>query len=185
MKPPESPTPTADTIGMSPWAYNLMLAGLGVLGLNGLACCLTAYAFHHPRHHTEKPRMLDRLIARLKRRERDDTTEPPAREMIAPAPPPKPHLVASRGTTPAGSVDEWVMDRLEPVKGAKVPFREAYLDYQAWCRRRSVPALEPDQFGGRLAKLCEGTDVHARTGKDGTVYLVGVRLAATADLVTA
>ena len=94
-----------------------------------------------------------------------------------PSPRPKPRLITSDGALLAGSVDDWVVDNVQPARGAKTTFREAYFDYQGWCQRRGVPALEPDQFGERLAKICEGTDVQGRTGKDGTVYRVGVQLA--------
>jgi hypothetical protein len=42
-----------------------------------------------------------------------------------------------------------------------------------------VPSLAPDNFADRLAKLCEGSDVHTRTGKDRVVFLVNVSLPAS------
>jgi hypothetical protein len=49
MVPPESPTPFADRIGMAPSAFDVMVAGLGSIAINGLACCLMIFGTHHPR----------------------------------------------------------------------------------------------------------------------------------------
>src|SRR5262249_12318585 len=68
MKAPESPTPFADNIGMPPWAFSVMVVALGSVGINGLACSLMVYGTHHPRYRKEKPRLLDRIFARMRRK---------------------------------------------------------------------------------------------------------------------
>jgi len=103
--------------------------------------------------------------------------------VIAPSRPPKLRLITSDDAVPAGSVDDWVLERVHAMRGAKIKFREAYADYQVWCQSRGVPALEPDQFSERLAKICDGTDVYAYTDKSGTVFLLNVRLAANANMM--
>ena len=52
---PASASPLADRLGVPAWALDLVLAGLGSVGCNGLAACLLAFAAHAPR---PKPRDL-------------------------------------------------------------------------------------------------------------------------------
>jgi hypothetical protein len=98
---------------------------------------------------------------------------------ILPSAPPKPHLVSS-DTVAGGSVNDWVVARIEAERGAKITFRDTFMDYADWCARQGAPALMPDQFAERLAKLCEESDVYTQT-KGGTVYLINVRLLPLAD----
>ena len=51
MKAPELPTPLADRLNMAPWLYDLIMAGLGSVGLNGLGCGLLVFGAHGFHRH--------------------------------------------------------------------------------------------------------------------------------------
>jgi hypothetical protein len=53
LRAPESPTPFADRIGMSPWALDVAMALLGSLAMNGLGCALVAFGAHRSRVRVE------------------------------------------------------------------------------------------------------------------------------------
>jgi hypothetical protein len=63
-----------------------------------------------------------------------------------------------------------------------VPFRDVYLDYEAWCRDKGALALAPNDFADRLAQICDGTDVHSRK-RNGIIHLVNVRIANRVALI--
>ena len=166
-KKPVSATPLADRIGVPAWIIDLVTSALGSVAANGLACCLLIFGAHASHRRAEEPR-----------RPQVQVLTPTSRQLVVPSAPAKPKLVAS-DTVPAGSVDAWVTDRVQAVRGSAVPFRDAYIDYRTWCEHKDVPSLAPDNFADRLAKLCEGSDVHTRTGKDRVVFLVNVSLPAS------
>lgn len=49
MKPPVSTAPLADRLGWPAWVLDLLMAALGSMAANGLACGLTAFSAHHRR----------------------------------------------------------------------------------------------------------------------------------------
>ena len=68
---PESPTPLADLIGIPPWLHDLITAGLGSFGLNGLACGLLMFGAHGAhKYATAKARASQGV------QNADDTTPP-------------------------------------------------------------------------------------------------------------
>ncbi len=70
------------------------------------------------------------------------------------------------------------------MKGATVPFRDVYLDYEAWCGGLGAPALAPGSFGEQLAHECQGMDVSTRK-RNGILHLVGLRIANRVALIEA
>jgi hypothetical protein len=101
-------------------------------------------------------------------------------EIVAPETP-KPRLVSDQ--TPAFSVADFVAERIIACRGAKIAFRDVYLDYEAMAQQQTRPALAPDQFAASLAKLCEATSVSVRE-VGGTVYLINVRFAHQKSVAT-
>jgi hypothetical protein len=53
MKPPESPTPLADRLGVPAWIIDLLTSALGSIAANGLACCLLIFGAHHVARRVE------------------------------------------------------------------------------------------------------------------------------------
>jgi hypothetical protein len=100
--------------------------------------------------------------------------EPEASADIVAPEAPKPRLVSDQ--TPALSVADFVAARIIACRGAKIAFRDVYLDYEAMAQQPARPVLAPDQFAASLAKLCEATSVSVRE-IGGTVYLTSVRFA--------
>jgi hypothetical protein len=85
-----------------------------------------------------------------------------------------PQLVIDRGKV-IGSVNDFVVERVEAAKGAKVTFDELYRAYAAWCQAMGFEPLTPQQFVEPLQKLCEAADV-ATSASGSKVYLVNLRL---------
>jgi hypothetical protein len=57
-KAPPSPSPLADRIGWPAWVLDLVMAALGSIAANGLACCLMVFGSHRkaaPAGSTELP----------------------------------------------------------------------------------------------------------------------------------
>ena len=128
-----------------------MLAGLRSFACTVLAGALLAFAAHGRRHPIQTP-----LVE-----QREEVTTSPK---------------LGREQTPAGNVHDYVADRLVATEDATVPFRDVYLDYEAWCRDKAALALAPGDFTEQLAQLCDGTDVFSRK-RNGIIHLVNVRIA--------
>jgi hypothetical protein len=109
------------------------------------------------------PELLRPRHAPVAKREERLEAESEPQEQLAP---PKPRLVSDQ--TPALSVADYVAERIKAVKGGKLAFRDVYRDYEAIAQRRAEAALDPEQFGASLDKLCEGTSVSARESQ-GTI----------------
>jgi hypothetical protein len=90
---------------------------------------------------------------------------------------PKPKLVSNQ--TPAGSVSDYVLARLEATKGSEIEFGEAYVDYTAWCEAMKLDPLLPELFAEAMKRLCAKAQVSIKR-KGGSAVFVGVRLAASA-----
>jgi hypothetical protein len=117
------------------------------------------------------PELLRPRHAPVAKREEQPEAGSEPQEQLAP---PRPRLVSDQ--TPALSVADYVSERIKAVKGGRLAFRDVYLDYEATAQRRRETALDPEQFGASLDKLCEGTSVYARENQ-GTVYVINVRFA--------
>lgn len=148
---PGSANALADRTGIPAWLLDLVLAGLRSFACTVLAGALLAFAAHGRRHPIQTP---------LVERREEVTTSPKL----------------GREQTPAGNVHDYVADRLVATEDATVPFRDVYLDYEAWCRDKAALALAPGDFAERLAQLCDGTDVFSRK-RNGIIHLVNVRIA--------
>ena len=68
--------------------------------------------------------------------------EPEASAEIVTPEMPKPRLVSDQ--TPALSVADFVGERIVACRGAKIAFRDVYLDYEAMAQQQPRPALAPD-----------------------------------------
>ena len=85
---------------------------------------------------------------------------------------------------PVATVADYVASRIVATKGATVPFRDVYLDYEAWCGGLGAPAFAPGSFGEQLAHECQGIAVSTRK-RNGVLHLVGVRIANRVALIEA
>jgi hypothetical protein len=170
MQAPESASPLADTLGISPRLFAILVAILGSVGINGLACCLMIYGTHAHDRET-RPRMLDRLFARMKRKA---PVIPEAEPRIAP--PSRPRLVAGGNARPAGSIPKILSAALEPAGAAsRVEMEEIYGAYARECARQGVVAVTPEEFVDPLKRFCRTCRITAKV-EDGKVYLMSVRL---------
>jgi hypothetical protein len=175
MHAPEAEAPLANTIGISPTAFNIMVAALGVVGLSGLASCLLFYGSHRHQPRQENPRVLDRLFARMWPKAPSAVTIEPTVEL--PQPPPRPKLAAPANDRPAGSVPEILADVLEPAKGHRVEaLDELYPAYAARCAARGKRAVTPEQFVDPAKKFCSAARIKVRVEGE-AIYLMDVRLA--------
>jgi hypothetical protein len=170
MKPPVSATPLADTLGISPHVFMMLLAGLGTLGINGLASFLLIYGTHR-RQGEPEPRPLDRAFARR---------EPGADRLPEP---PRPQLATASPKPPAGSVPKILTAILEPADGQRVEAEECHGGYAAQCKADGKRALTPVEFVDPLREYCKRVGIRTKTSGR-RFYLLDVRLAACVTLST-
>src|SRR5690606_10635448 len=112
-------------------------------------CLLVAdkLLFHRPRKTTPESR-----------KEADPAPDvvPVSQEEEIPAakfrPSPKPRLVSSQ--VPAGSVSDYVLERVEPAAGYEVEFVEMYNDYLQWCETEHRRVMTAEQFAEVMKHLC-------------------------------
>lgn len=154
---PGSANALADRTGIPAWLLDLVLAGLRSFACTVLAGALLAFAAHGRSHPVPTP----------PNEQREEAAASPK---------------LRREQAPAGNVHDYVVDRLVATEDATVPFRDVYLNYEAWCRDTGALTLAPGDFAEQLAQLCEGTDVYSRK-RNGIIHLVNVRIANRVALI--
>jgi hypothetical protein len=155
MNAPESPTPLADRLGVEPWKIDVLIAALGSIAINGLACGLMIFGAHGTHRREKKP-------------------VPPAAEVIDITPgPTKPRLVASN--PPAISVIEFAAGALERAPSSELEFDDFYMAYWSHCKKVDGRAVSPTEAVEQTNKLCGecGIPIQRRGKKR---FLVGVRI---------
>jgi hypothetical protein len=99
-------------------------------------------------------------------------------EPVTPAklpPPARPKLAVVK-SEPFGNVNDYVVARLETAPEHQLEFGEMYCDYEAWCSAQGLRPLTVEQFAEALKRVCSKARVRIQR-KDGTAYLIGLRLA--------
>ena len=150
---PASASPLADRLGVPAWALDLLLAGLGSIGCNGLAACLLAFAAHVPRREPcdlDQPRKAD-VAADLGR-------PMPVVEVL------EPNL---------GDVEAFMLARVTRIRGAQVSWAELYVEYGQWCRAEAFEAVSVEAFGKGLDALRHEVGLRVRR-HEGDVFFVGL-----------
>jgi hypothetical protein len=150
---PASASPLADRLGVPAWALDLVLAGLGSVGCNGLAACLVAFAAHAPR---SKPRDLGQPRYSV-----------PALDLGRPRP--TVEVLEPR----LGEIDAFMLARVTRVRGAQVSWSDLFTEYLAWCRAEGLEAANVEAFGRSLDALRHELGLRVRK-HDGDVFFVGL-----------
>lgn len=149
---PASASPLADRLGVSAWALDLVLAGLGSVGCNGLAACLLAFAAHAPRAKAR------------------DLGGPRSRQLAAS---PRPALEVLEPSL--GDIDAFMLERVQATRGGRISWAQLFTEYIAWCRANGADAVDVHAFGRRMDELAAELGREARAD-GGQVYFVGLGL---------
>ncbi|MBI1651153.1 hypothetical protein [Hyphomicrobium sulfonivorans] len=164
---PASANPLADRLGLPAWALDLILAGLGSIGCNGLAACLLAFAAHGPR-----------LGPAIKAPNLGPATAPMEPHNMAAQ---QPRLGRSVLDLPAveviepGDIDAFMLERVQVTRGGRISWARLFTEYVAWCRASDVEPASVSVFGQRMDALRHelGRDVREDRGQ---VYFIGLGL---------
>lgn len=150
---PASASPLADRLGVPAWTIDLVIAGLGSIGCNGLAACLLAFAGHAPRrpHH-------DLGVPRKAAIAADLGGPRPAVEVLEPS---------------LGDVDAFMLTRVTRIRGAQVSWAELFTEYVDWCRAEGFAPVTVENFGRRMDAMRRELGLRVRKA-DGDVLFVGL-----------
>jgi hypothetical protein len=172
MKPPESPTPLADRLGMPPWLYDLIMAGLGSVGLNGLGCGLLIFGAHGAHQHAaagvaegvQKP-------ADAPRRQKLDTRRS-----------------SSKAKTNRNPVAEhaarFAVERLKPDQDGAAYLDHIRQDYRAWSPTQPFQ-LSDEEIGAELAGLFRGAGIQiTKEGNRHVAVGISIKEATGRELVS-
>jgi hypothetical protein len=181
-KAPPSASPLADRIGWPAWVLDLVMAGLGSIAANGLACALMVFGSHR--------KAAPVVII--------DASQPEAPESPAPETPLEPPRAADDAE--AGKVvqlrsagrpvrHEPSQDAIKQAKGfmvaritradddAETDVRALYRDYVAWQEGKGRKPLPETEIGAALVHLFELAQVPFGP-KDGKAIVRGIALKA-------
>jgi len=162
MPAPESPTPFADRIGMPAWAFDVLVAFLGSIAANGLACGLMIFGAHRLGHKAAPPQSVPII----------DIT--PVRVPDRPRP-----RLATATRQAIGAAFDFLHDGLEIVAGPRTEMTDAFIEYAAWCRAKALRAMDVADFVDDMEELCKRFGI--RTVTEGErYYLLDVRVAGAA-----
>jgi hypothetical protein len=96
---------------------------------------------------------------------------------LAPIADSRPRLVASNPINPAiGAIPKILTAALDPADGERVEIADAYRCYAQECAKESKRPVTPEQFAEPLARFCKGAEIRTKRMRDGSVYLLDVRL---------
>ena len=180
-KAPPSPSPFADRIGWSAWVLDLVIAALGSIAANGLACFLMVFGAHSHTVPTETA----------------NVTPPEAPEWPAQPAEAQPERLVGAG---AGNVvpirparhrrsREPSPDAIKQAKGfmvaritrtdddAETDVRALYRDYVAWQEGKGRPPLPETEIGAALVHLFKVAQIPFGP-KDGKAVARGIALKA-------
>jgi hypothetical protein len=140
----------ADHLGLSHWAYDLIIAGLRSLAVMGGSLAI-ALAVHSA------------------------AAKPPIAvpEILPPAPPLGVPVIAG----PTGDVKRFLLACLPRAKGEEVTASAVYARYQRWCDNQGQSAIKPREFAEKFKAVAERVGIRVR--RDGAkIYCRDVRLVA-------
>ena len=181
-KAPSSASPLADRIGWPAWVLDLVMAALGSITANGLACALMVFGSH-------------RKVASVKAA---DATPPKAPELPAPETAPEPlrpvdvtragNVVPIRPASRSGA-GKPSADAIKQAKGfmvarvtltdddAETDVRALYRDYVAWMTGKGSQPLPETDIGAALVHLFKLAQIPFGP-KDGKAIARGIALKA-------
>ena len=137
---PRSAAPLADRLGWPAWVLDLVVAALGSIAANGLACFLIVFGAHRKHAPIEQRRAEDPPHAERARPEPAPATRKPAR---------------NKETELARQAKAFALARLKPAQAAVTDVRDVLREYRPWCDATGVSSLELQEFAGALANLFE------------------------------
>jgi hypothetical protein len=144
MRVPASAAPLADRLGWEPWVLDLVVAALGSVAANGLACFLIVYGAHHQAEtHSQ---------AGAHPADHTGTAEPQTTATSRPRP--------SRAKPSAKAENEalqqakaFAVARLQPEEAAATDIRAVIKEYTAWCKEAGAKRLPVEEITTALDRL--------------------------------
>jgi hypothetical protein len=173
---PKSATALADNIGMSRWAWHLLmgaLRGLAVVG-GSIAVALAI----HPRRQHERPgasRTIELEPVKAlpaSKRGGKQASRPRRRPVLESAP----LAIAAPAKHAREHVSHFVHTVLRPDPDATTSLRELLAVYPAWCSEQGVDVLEPEKLTHQLRSIIDAIGLHYEPPADGDVVIRGARL---------
>jgi hypothetical protein len=183
-KAPPSPSPLADRIGWQTWVLDLVMAGLGSLSANGLACLMMVFG-SHPRSEkadTAKAPEIGPAIALEPVAEQQNAADGHGEKVVQLHP-------AGSGKRRANAVDKATPDpdalqqgrrfmvaRVTRTDGdAATDVRALHREYVSWCEARGVAPKPTAEIGAALLHLFDLANIPI-SQKDGKPVALGIAL---------
>lgn len=174
-----SATPLPDHIGMAPWAWDLLLAGLRSLVV--VAGSLAVGMATVPRKKAPPaPRLELAPKAAPVKAAPVPQIAPVAAKPPAPLPttPPAPVLtpranvvpLAAKRHLPEGMVSDFASRRMSKSEGSETALDDIYAAYKQWCDANSKAPLPAARFVPSLTAYCDATGVAARDTGEKIVF---------------
>ena len=135
------------------WTLDLVLAGLGSVGCNGLAALLLVFAAHALRAKSRdlgQPRHLPPTV--------DLGWPRPTLELLEPS---------------LGNIDAFMLARVVRISGAQVSWAELFAEYLGWCRADGFAPVTVEKFGSQMDAIRRELKLRTRAAGD-DVYFVGL-----------
>jgi hypothetical protein len=158
---PGSASPLADRLGWPAWLLDLVSAGLGSLGCNGLAMGLLIFAAHHAR---KAP-----IAATNEYNPPGPSPVPPLSADVQLIEPPKPQAI--------GDVRRFLLACIPRNKGADFTWGAAYARYQRWCEENGFAPMELKRFFDEFGQVCTRANIRTEQ-RDSKLYCIDVKLVA-------
>ena len=184
-KAPPSPSPLADRIGWPAWVLDLVMAGLGSLSANGLACLMMVFGSHRRSEQADTgeaaeiaPEVAPAIV--LEPMEQQHSAQSEKVVQLHPA---------GSGKRRAKSADKAAPDAIQQAKkfmvarvtradgDAATDMRALHREYVTWCEARGVLPKPATEIGSALLHLFEMAQIPVGQ-KDGKPVAIGIALKA-------
>jgi hypothetical protein len=161
MPKPVSAAPLADRLGWQPWVLDLVVAALGSLAANGLACFLVVYGAHRQKEQAHHARAQGPAHGAI---------EIKPTSMLSRTRASKRKNSARLLDDPLLQAKAFAVARLAPDNDASINIKDVLREYATWCRAGKAKQLPVETMASALDSLF-GVE------KDGKDYVVlGVSL---------
>jgi hypothetical protein len=180
-KAPPSPSPLADRIGWQAWVLDLVMAGLGSLSANGLACLMMVFGSHRRPAQSDTAKATEVAPIALDPVERQQDVDGARSEKVVQLHP------AGSGKRRAKAADKAAPDAIEQAKkfmvarvtrtdgGAETNMRDLHRGYVTWCEAKGVPPKPATEIGPALLDLFEMAQIPIGQ-KNGKPVALGIAL---------
>ena len=185
-KAPPVPSPLADRIGWPAWVLDLVMAGLGSLSANGLACLMMVFGSHRRSEEADTAKAPEIGIGgrpgdRPGALDQPQDVDGAQSEKVVQLRP------AGSGKRRAKAVDKATPDAIQQGKSfmvarvtradgdAATDVRALHRDYVTWCEARGVPPMPATEIGPALLHLFEMAQIPIGQ-KDGKPVALGIAL---------